>query len=133
MPVFDFNNTPDKKQECVCTYTVLHSNEKAATPERPMLVLDNSRREWKHHSCGVFANQARQTAFEFKEKDGTYPADILQVDARFISLLKWLGENHISVRLSGQNREEGYAVYKIREVAFGGGPSFLPRTVFSSS
>ena len=27
MPVFDFNNTPDKKQECVCTYTVLHSNE----------------------------------------------------------------------------------------------------------
>ena len=121
MPVFDFNNTPDKKQECVCTYTVLHSNEKAATPERPMLVLDNSRREWKHHSCGVFANQARQTAFEFKEKDGTYPADILQVDARFISLLKWLGENHISVRLSGQNREEGYAVYKIREVAFGGG------------
>ena len=71
MPVFDFNNTPDKKQECVCTYTVLHSNEKAATPERPMLVLDNSRREWKHHSCGVFANQARQTAFEFKEKDGT--------------------------------------------------------------
>ena len=104
-----------------CTYTVLRSNEKAATPEMPMLVLDNSRREWKHHSCGVFANQARQTAFEFKEKDGTYPADILQVDARFISLLKWLGENHISVRLSGQNREEGYAVYKIREVAFGGG------------
>lgn len=121
MPVFDFNNTPDKKQECVCTYTVLRSNEKAATPERPMLVLDNSRREWNHHSCGVFANQARQTAFEFKEKDGTYTADILQVDARFISLLKWLGENRISVRLSGQNREEGYAVYKIREVAFGGG------------
>ncbi len=121
MPVFDFNNTPDKKQECVCTYTVLRSNETAATPERPMVVLDNSRRAWKHHSCGVFANQARQTAFEFKEKDGTFPADILQVDARFISLLKWLGENHISVRLSGQNREDGYAVYKIREVAFGGG------------
>lgn len=121
MPVFDFNHTPDKKQECVCTYTVLRSNETTATPERPMVVLDNSRRAWKHHSCGVFANQARQTAFEFNEKDGTFPADILQVDARFISLLKWLGENHISVRLSGQNREDGYAVYKIREVAFGGG------------
>ncbi|MCC2876546.1 AAA family ATPase [Lachnoclostridium pacaense] len=121
MPVFDFNHTPDKKQECVCTYTVLRSNETTATPERPMVVLDNGRRAWKHHSCGVFANQARQTAFEFKEKDGTFPADILQVDARFISLLKWLGENHISVRLSGQNREDGYAVYKIREVAFGGG------------
>ena len=121
MPVFDFNHTQDKKQECVCTYTVLRSNETTATPERPMVVLDNSRRAWKHHSCGVFANQARQTAFEFKEKDGTFPADILQVDARFISLLKWLGENHISVRLSGQNREDGYAVYKMREVAFGGG------------
>ena len=43
------------------------------------------------------------------------------MDARFISLLRWLGENHISVRLSGKNTEEGYAVYKIRETAFGGG------------
>ncbi len=43
------------------------------------------------------------------------------MDARFISLLRWLGENHISVRLSGQNRGDGYAVYKIRETAFGGG------------
>ena len=48
-------------------------------------------------------------------------ADILRVDARFVSLLRWLGENHISVRLSGKNTEEGYAVYKIRETAFGGG------------
>ena len=43
------------------------------------------------------------------------------MDARFISLLKWLGENHINVCLSGAVREEGYAVYKIREIAFGGG------------
>ena len=48
-------------------------------------------------------------------------ADILQIDARFVSLLKWLGENHINVRLSGAVREDGYAVYKIREIAFGGG------------
>lgn len=32
-----------------------------------------------------------------------------------------MGENHINVRLSGVNREDGYAVYKIREIAFGGG------------
>ena len=32
-----------------------------------------------------------------------------------------LGENHISVRLSGKNMPDGYAVYKIREIAFGGG------------
>ena len=42
-------------------------------------------------------------------------------DSRFVSLLKWLGENHINVRLSGENQENGYAVYKIRETAFGGG------------
>lgn len=35
-------------------------------------------------------------------------------------LLKWLGKNHINVRLSGENREEGYTVYKIREIALGG-------------
>ena len=57
----------------------------------------------------------------FMEEDGTVSADILKIDARFVSLLKWLGENHISVRLSGENRPEGYAVYKIRETAFGGG------------
>ena len=76
---------------------------------------------WKHHSGGVFANQSQQTAFEFKEESETYSADILKVDARFVSLIKWLGENHISVRLSGENREEGYAVYKIRETTFGAG------------
>ena len=48
-------------------------------------------------------------------------ADILQIDARFVSLLKWLGENHINVRLSGADTEAGYSVYKIREIAFGGG------------
>ena len=35
--------------------------------------------------------------------------------------MKWLVENHINVRLSGENKENGYAVYKIRETAFGGG------------
>ena len=63
----------------------------------------------------------KRTAFEFEEEDGTVSADILQIDARFVSLLKWLGENHITVRLSGENQENGYAVYKIREIAFGGG------------
>jgi len=36
-------------------------------------------------------------------------------------LFKWLGESHIKVRLTGENREEGYVVYKVREVGFGGG------------
>ena len=121
MPVFDFSGSTDKKQESICTYTSFRSEETEATWDRPMLILDNAKRQWKHHSCGIFTNQAKRTSFEFKEEDGTFEADILRVDARFISLLRWLGENHISVRLSGKNTEEGYAVYKIRETAFGGG------------
>ena len=120
MPVFDFSNTPEENNDFVCTYTTFQSNERAATAERPILVLDNKERKWSHHSCGSFTNQTKQTAFEFKEKDGTFSANILQVDSRFVYLLKWLGKNHINVRLSGENRAEGYAVYKIREIALGG-------------
>ena len=115
MPVFDFTNTPNENnEEFVCTYTTFHSNERTATPEKPILVLDNSERKWEHYSCGFFTNQSRKTAFEFKEKDGNFSADILQMDARFVYLIKWLGKNHINVRLSGENREDGFAVYMIR-------------------
>lgn len=121
MPVFDFSNSPAEKKEAVCTYTVFRSDAAEATPQQPILVLDNRRREWKHHSCGVFTNPSKKTTFEFSEEDGTFPADILRIDARFVSLLRWLGEHHINVRLSGENQKEGYAVYRIREIAFGGG------------
>lgn len=120
MPVFDFNNTPDSKNQAECTYTTFWSEETEATPEKPILILDNKIRQWKHHSCGMFTNPCKRTTFEFSEEDGTVSADILKIDVRFVSLLKWLGENHINVRLSGKNREDGYAVYKIREIAFGG-------------
>ena len=122
MPVFDFSNTPKEKNTAECTYTVFRSNEKTMSPEKPVLVLDNSQRKWKHHSIGMFTNQIKRSAFEFKEEDGTtVSADILKVDARFVNLIRWLGENHINVRLSGENREDGYAVCRIREIAFGGG------------
>ena len=121
MPVFDFSSQPDIKNKAECTYTVFRSNAHEASPEQPMMVLSNREKEWKHHSVGVFTNPIKRTSFEFDEKDGTISADILRIDARFVSLLAWLGENHISVRLSGRNTEEGYAVYRIREIAFGGG------------
>ena len=121
MPVFDFKNAPENPRVSECTYTVFRSSEPEASPEKPILLLDNQSRKWPHHSCGVFKNPSKKTAFEFKEENGTADADILQLDARFVSLLRWLGENHINVRLSGANREDGYAVYKIREMAFGGG------------
>ena len=121
MPVFDFKNSPESAQISECTYTVFRTNVSEASPEHPILVLDNSSTELKHHSCGMFTNPVKRTAFEIKEEKGTACVDILLIDARFVSLLKWLGENHINVGLSGANREDGYAVYKIREMAFGGG------------
>ncbi|MCD8083096.1 MAG: AAA family ATPase [Clostridiales bacterium] len=121
MPVFDFKNIPDKDHPSECTYTVFRSDESNPSPEKPILVLDNSARQWAHHSNGIFTNPVKSTTFEFQEEDGTQSADILKIDARFLSLLKWLGENHITVRLSGRNRADGYAVYRIRETAFGSG------------
>ena len=144
MPVFDFSSIPEneKKQDPVCTYTMFRSNEAAASPEKPILILDNSSEPWKHHAIGVFGNQNKRTNFEFREESSSAYADILQIDARFVSLVRWLGENHINVRLSGENREEGYAVYKIRETAFGGGTKlsaedgflqFMMERLFASS
>ena len=121
MPVFDFNSTPDENKKGEVTYTTFASSESIASKEHPIMFLDNKNRQWKHHSSGVFTNPIKKTSFEFNEEDGTVSADILKIDSRFVSLLKWLGENHINVRLSGENQEEGYAVYKIREIAFGGG------------
>ena len=123
MPVFDFSGASDKKPgvQSECTYTTFQSNEKETSSEKPIMILDNSSRQWKHHSCGIFTNPIKRTSFEFKEDDGVFSADIISIDSRFVSLLKWLGENHINVRLSGENKENGYAVYKIRETAFGGG------------
>ena len=121
MPVFDFNDVSDERNHAECTYTTFRSDAEEATPEQPILLLDNHSRQWKHHSIGVFTNPVKRSSFEFEEEDGKFSADILEIDARFVSLLRWLGENHINVRLSGKNREDGYAVYKIREIAFGGG------------
>ena len=103
MPVFDFSNMQAKKEPVRCTYTMVYSDNDHASPENPILIIDNTKREWKHHSFGIFANPNKQTTFEFEEEDGTISADILKADARFVSLLKWLGEHHIHIQLSGKN------------------------------
>ena len=142
MPVFDFSNPESTTTTAEVTYTTFHSDKNVATPEDPILLLDNTPRQWAHHSCGVFTNPAKHTAFEFEEEDGIISANILQIDSRFVSLIKWLGENHINVRLSGKNLPDGYAVYKIREIAYGGATKlsaedgflqFMMERLFSSS
>ena len=91
MPVFDFSETTDPKHQSECTYTTFSSNRAEATPEEPILLLDNQKRKWEHHSCGIFTNPVKRTSFEFDEADGTVSADILKIDSRFVSLLKWTG------------------------------------------
>ena len=121
MPVFDFSNSPEKAKVSECTYTVFRTNAPFTSPDQPILILDTKEKAFPHHPCGIFTNPSNRTSFEFKNEEETFIADILQIDARFVSLLKWLGENHINVRLSGTQTSDGYAVYKIREIAFGGG------------
>ena len=95
--------------------------KKETSPEKPIMILDNSSRQWKHHLRYFILIRLNVHPLNLKEDDGVFSADIISIDSRFVSLLKWLGENHINVRLSGENKENGYAVYKIRETAFGGG------------
>lgn len=60
MPVFDFNHMPDEKNDqAVCTYTTFLSSESEASPEQPILILDNRERKWAHHSCGIFTNPVK--------------------------------------------------------------------------
>ena len=124
MPVFDFTKQEIEKKDPVCTYTIFKSNEETATVDKPIMVLDNKEKKWAHHSFGVFTNPLKRTSFEFHEpvkpNQITGETDIIKIDARFTSLLSWLGENHINVQLSGENTEEGYAVYRIRETTVGG-------------
>lgn len=119
MPVFDFSDKPDSKNEAVCTYVTYKSSANEATAEKPIMIIDNSDGLLSHHTNGMFINPIKRTAFEYTEDGTKHVLDILKIDSRFTSLYKWLGENHIHVKLSGIMTDEGYAVYKIREQALG--------------
>lgn len=119
MPVFDFKDSDIDKKEAICTYTSFASNVNESSIEHPIMVIDNSLGGLKHHTGGMFTNPIKRTTFEYQDNEQKKAADILRIDSRFTSLLKWLGENHIKIRLSGAITAEGYAVYKIREQAHG--------------
>jgi len=121
MPVFDFKEKAKeetKAAEAAVTYTLSTECPHEATPENPILVLENGDLARSRHTEGTFSNPAVRTEFAFA--DGGR-ADIKVLDARFTALLKWLGENRIRVRLTGESADDGYRVYKIREIAAAGG------------
>ena len=45
MPVFDFSNEPEEKDDAQCTYTVVRSSAPQASPQKPLLLLDNRGRK----------------------------------------------------------------------------------------
>ncbi len=116
MAVYDFNSREkEKKTTDINEFEVFRSNKRQATAHDPILVLSNQEKEWAHHASGMFANPMKANAFDFNEDGKVSRSDILAIDARFVNLMKWLGENHIVVKLSGANTAKGYAVYRIKE------------------
>ncbi len=115
MPVFDFSEEKKEAVKVERTYKLFQSGAKEADAAHPIMILKNSEGKLPHHSYGMFQSPTRGTAFECEQDGEKLTADLLLVDSRFDSLIKWLGENRIMVCLSGTNTEAGYAVYKIQE------------------
>ena len=113
MPVFDFNQEKKDAVQAEKTYELVYSNERVPDAEHPIMLLEDKDKKLVHHSSGMFTAPTKGTAFIFDEEKSNH--NILQIDARFEKLIKWLGENHIMVRLSGSDTDAGYAVYKIFE------------------
>lgn len=115
MPVFDFNSQAKENVEVTYTYTTFKSSNRTADKDNPIIVLSNKSGKLVHHSSGMFSNPVSGSTFTL-ESDTSVVEDILKIDSRFVNLIKWIGENHISVRLSGATTDEGYCIYKIQEL-----------------
>ena len=111
MPVFDFNEAPEVKPIADRTYDIYYSDAHVSDPEHPMLILDAQTHLKLQHPSGQFKNTP--SGCSFISEDHACP--VLSIDARFVHLLTWLADNHIMVRLSGEQSENGYAVVKIQE------------------
>ncbi len=72
-----------------------------------------------HRIAGGFTNPARRLAFEYYDGQPRHhmsSLDISGADIRFRRLFTWLGEHHISVRLSGTMEGDSFYVYRIKAV-----------------
>ena len=139
--MFDFNQLEDEAKaqaeaaagiETVAGWTLRRCTNDRADAAHPILTLADPEQKLPHHALGVFLNPVRGTAFAWtdgkteanvsgRDKDGRdLSVPIASIDQRFVALEHWLGENHVSLRLSGAHTEEGYAVYRIRAMAADG-------------
>ncbi len=114
MPVFDFSSEKIETEVIEQTYELFYTDCKYADKDHPVMVLEDSGELLKHHAPGRFETPAKGSSF-ICDDTGKEGFKIASLDARFENLLKWLGENHIMVRLTGVHSETGYAVYRIEE------------------
>lgn len=113
MPVFDFNDKKDSA-EITYTYETFSSNKEFADKDNPIIIIGNKSGKLTHHACGMFTSPKKGSAFVLDGEE-SISEDILKIDSRFLSLVKWLGDNHIMVRLSGVCKGNEYHIYKILE------------------
>lgn len=116
MPVFDFNTKAEEPVEITVTYTTFESNRRTADADNPIIVLSNRAGKLKHHSFGMFSSPAKGSWFMLDSEDNSQICeDILKIDARFVNLVKWLGDNHVMIRMSGAVVNDEYRIYKMME------------------
>ena len=104
MPVFDFNEKKEEVVKAERSYKLVYSSERIPSTEHPIMILEDRGSKLVHHSNGMFEAPTVGSAFIY-DTDEKSTHNIIEIDARFDNLLKWLGENHIMVRLSGQTTE----------------------------
>ncbi len=116
MPVFDFNEKEHKNTSVECTYETFVSDKHFADKDNPIIVLENRSGFLKHHTSGLFSSPVKGSFFTFEDNGNEKQEKILKVDSRFVNLVKWLGDNHICVMLSGAIvADNTYNIYKIME------------------
>ena len=103
MPVFDFNEKKEEAVKAERSYKLVYSSERTTSTQHPIMILEDSGSKLVHHSNGMFEAPTVGSAFIY-DTDEKSSHNILEIDARFENLLKWLGANRIPVRLSGAQR-----------------------------
>ena len=114
MPVFDFTEKDNNNSLATTTYVTFTSDRNFADANNPIILVKNNSGLFKHHTSGMFSSPVKGSYFTIENTNVN--EDIIRIDSRFVNLIKWLGDNHICVRLSGAVTSEGYAIYKIMEM-----------------
>ena len=122
--VFDFQETtrdesshPDARNEV--RYALDYSGVEEASLQHPFFVLRGKQDlDSEAALVGVFQDLQQELIFQMEQASGDVEMPLVKVDARFVDLLRWLGKNHIRVKLTGESISQQYAVYGIEEISF---------------